>query len=75
MEKERKKAEKQKKFDEKKAKTTNGLATAAASKTKEKKIKQDAEKEAALPKYVEETPLGQKKSTLNTFQVTRFALE
>ncbi|KAL9040233.1 MAG: hypothetical protein Q9214_004567, partial [Letrouitia sp. 1 TL-2023] len=53
--KERKKAEKQKKFDEKKATTADGLTTAATSKTKEKKTKQDAEEEAALPKYVEET--------------------
>ncbi|KAI4105861.1 MAG: hypothetical protein L6R37_002507 [Teloschistes peruensis] len=62
LEKERKKAEKQKKFDEKKAKTSNTAASSAApSKTKEKKAKQTAEKEAPLPKYVEETPLGQKK--------------
>lgn len=63
VEKERKKAEKQKKFDEKKAKTSNATATAAPSKTKEKKAKQGAEKEAPLPEYVEETPPGQKKST------------
>ncbi|KAL8947813.1 MAG: hypothetical protein Q9222_005940 [Ikaeria aurantiellina] len=61
LEKECKKAEKQKKFDEKKAKTSNAAATTAPSKTKEKKAKQGAEKEVPLPKYVEETPLGQKK--------------
>ncbi|KAL9609510.1 MAG: hypothetical protein Q9167_005728 [Letrouitia subvulpina] len=64
LEKERKKAEKQRKFDEKKAKTANGPVTTTTSKTKEKKIKQDTEKEAALPKYVEETPSGQKKSAV-----------
>ena len=64
VEKERKRAEKQKKFDEKKAKTNSAAATTAPSKTKEKKSKQGAEKEAPLPEYVEETPQGQKKSTL-----------
>lgn len=62
VEKERKKAEKQKKFDEKKAKTSGSAATAAPSKTKEKKAKQGAEKEAPLPEYVEQTAPGQKKS-------------
>lgn len=70
VEKERKKAEKQKKFDEKKAKTSNAAATAALSKTKEKKAKQSEEKEAPLPKYVEETPPGEKKSRLCTFKAT-----
>lgn len=63
VEKERKKAEKQKKFDEKKAKTNSTAAGTAPSKTKEKKAKLGAEKEAPLPEYVEETPPGQKKST------------
>ncbi|KAI4228106.1 MAG: hypothetical protein L6R36_001886 [Xanthoria steineri] len=61
IEKERKKAEKQKKFDEKKAKTNSTAAGTAPSKTKEKKAKQGAEKEAPLPEYVEDTPPGQKK--------------
>ncbi|KAL8842527.1 MAG: hypothetical protein Q9170_000481 [Blastenia crenularia] len=61
LEKERKKAEKQKKFDEKKAKASNTATNAAPSKTKEKKIKHGEEKEAPLPRYVEETPPGQKK--------------
>ncbi|KAL9020566.1 MAG: hypothetical protein Q9185_002152 [Variospora sp. 1 TL-2023] len=60
LEKERIKAEKQKKFDEKRAKTCNA-AMAANKKTKEKKAKQGVEKEAPLPKYVEETPPGHKK--------------
>lgn len=62
MERERKKAEKQAKFDQKKAKTANATP-ATSSKTKEKKAK--AEKKAeedALPEYVEDTPPGQKKS-------------
>lgn len=70
VEKERKKAEKQKKFDEKRAKTSNAAATAAPSKTKEKKAKQSEEKEAPLPKYVEETPPGQKKSRPRTIEAT-----
>ncbi|KAL8987545.1 MAG: hypothetical protein Q9177_003253 [Variospora cf. flavescens] len=61
LEKERIKAEKQKKFDEKRAKTCNNAAMAAYKKTKEKKAKQGVEKEAPLPKYVEETPPGHKK--------------
>lgn len=64
MERERKKAEKQKKFDEKKAKASNAAASVALSKTKEKKARQEEEKEVPLPKYVEETPPGQKKSML-----------
>jgi hypothetical protein len=62
VEKERKKAEKQAKFDQKKAKAATA-APAATSKTKEKKAKadKDAEKEV-LPPYVEETPFGEKKS-------------
>lgn len=64
MERERKKAEKQAKFDQKKAKVANA-APATTSKSKEKKAK--AEKKAEediLPPYVEETPFGEKKSTL-----------
>lgn len=45
------------------AKTNSTAAGTAPSKTKEKKAKQGAEKEAPLPEYVEETPPGQKKST------------
>ena len=61
MERERKKAEKQAKFDQKKAKVT--AAAPAISKSKEKKAK--AEKKAIeelLPAYVEDTPFGEKKS-------------
>jgi valyl-tRNA synthetase len=63
VERERKKAEKQAKFDQKKAKVAN-TAPAATSKSKEKKAK--AEKKAeedVLPPYIEETPFGEKKST------------
>lgn len=64
MEKERKKAEKAKKFAEKKAKTATAPSAApTASKTKEKKAKSDAAKDEPLPEYVEETPPGEKKST------------
>jgi valyl-tRNA synthetase len=63
VEKERKKAEKAKKFAEKQAKTTTAPA-AAPSKTKEKKAKTDAAKDEPLPKYMEETPEGQKKSSI-----------
>lgn len=62
VEKERKKAEKAKKFAEKQAKTTNGNLTAAPSKTKEKKAKAQSSKEEPLPDYVEETRPGDKKS-------------
>ena len=62
MEKDRKKAEKAKKFAEKHAKTVNSSATPVLSKTKEKKAKQDSAKDEPLPKYVEETPEGEKKS-------------
>lgn len=54
--KERAKAEKARKFAEKQAKQA---AAAPSTKTKEKKPKV---KEEALPKYVEETPKGEKKS-------------
>ena len=66
VEKERKKAEKAKKFAEKQAKTVNGSAAPAPSKSKEKKAKQEAAKEEPLPEYVEETPLGEKKSMSET---------
>ena len=59
MEKERKKAEKLKKFSEKKAKTSSN---ADSSKTKDKPAKKESAKEIPLPEYVEETPLGEKKS-------------
>ena len=65
MEKERKKAEKAKKFAEKQAKTVTGASTiSTTSKTKEKKAKSDGTKDEPLPKYVEETPPGEKKSVL-----------
>ncbi|EDO01752.1 hypothetical protein SS1G_04227 [Sclerotinia sclerotiorum 1980 UF-70] len=62
LERERKKAEKQAKFDQKKQAQQANAASAASSKNKEKKAK--AEKKAAeevLPKYVEDTPEGEKK--------------
>lgn len=62
VEKERKKADKAKKFAEKQAKTVNSSAAPATSKSKEKKAKQEAVKEEPLPEYVEETPPGVKKS-------------
>jgi valyl-tRNA synthetase len=61
VERERKKAEKQAKFDQKKAKVAAVAPT--SSKSKEKKAK--AEKKAVeelLPAYVEDTPAGEKKS-------------
>lgn len=64
LEKERKKAEKQKKFDEKKAKVAGDPAMTVASKTKDKKAKQESAKEAPLPEYHEPTVPGQKKSML-----------
>lgn len=64
MEKDRKKAEKAKKFAEKKAKTTEVGVGSATSKTKEKKAKQDSSKDEPLAEYVEETPPGEKKSML-----------
>lgn len=62
VEKERKRAEKTKKFAKKQAKTVNGSATPTLSKTKEKKAKAASAKEEPLPDYVEETPPGEKKS-------------
>ena len=82
MEKERKKAEKQAKFDQKKAKVATVAPT--TSRSKEKKAK--AEKKAVedvLPAYVEDTPAGEKKSTnctpnefaapliINSYQIIR----
>lgn len=64
MEKERKKAEKQAKFDQKKAKAA-AATPAAISKSKEKKAKAEKKaEEGHLPAYVEETPAGDKKSML-----------
>lgn len=60
MERDRKKAEKAKKFAEKKSKNEKAAAP-APSKTKEKKSKQNSLDEP-LPEYVEETPPGEKKS-------------
>ena len=62
MERERKKADKLKKFAEKQAKTGASSATPqTAPKPKEKK-KPEAAKETALSAYVEDTPPGEKKS-------------
>lgn len=61
MERERKKAEKQAKFDQKKAKVANA-APGTTSKTKEKKANAEKKAEAAvLEKYEEATPAGEKK--------------
>lgn len=57
MERDRKKAEKAKKFAEKKLKN-EGVAALPASKVKEKKSKQS---DGPLPEYIEETPPGEKK--------------
>ena len=59
VERDRKKAEKSKKFAEKKSKNEAG-AGPAVSKTKEKKSKQNSS-DGPLPEYVEETPSGEKK--------------
>ncbi|KAH6998399.1 tRNA synthetases class I-domain-containing protein [Ilyonectria sp. MPI-CAGE-AT-0026] len=56
LEKERKKAEKQAKFDAKKAKVTT-----APKPAKEKKVKEKKPEEEPLPEYVEDTPEGEKK--------------
>jgi valyl-tRNA synthetase len=66
VERERKKAEKQAKFDQKKAKAANATP-ATSSKSKEKKAAAEKKAEAEiLPEYVEETPAGQKKSTFRS---------
>jgi valyl-tRNA synthetase len=63
VEKERKKAEKQAKFDQKNAKKAS-TAPVAVSKSKEKKAKADKKaEEDVLPAYVESTPEGEKKGT------------
>lgn len=63
VERERKKAEKQAKFDAKKKLSASTPAQPATSKSKEKKAKA-AEKttEEIVPEYVEETPHGERKS-------------
>ena len=65
MEKERKKAEKQAKFDQKKAKAAHAAQAGAgpvSSKAKEKNAKADKKaEENVLPPYVEDTPVGEKK--------------
>ncbi|KAI0482352.1 tRNA synthetases class I-domain-containing protein [Xylariaceae sp. FL0804] len=61
LEKERKKAEKDAKFQEKKAKAAQAAAPAAGAGKKEKKAKAPKPEEEALPPYVEDTPLGEKK--------------
>jgi valyl-tRNA synthetase len=63
VEKERKKAEKQAKFDQKNQKKATA-APAESSKNKEKKAKAEKKaEEELLPPYVEETPAGDKKSS------------
>ncbi len=67
VERERKKAEKQAKFDQKKASQANATP-AATSKSKEKKAKAEKKaEEEVLPPYIEETPTGEKKSTYKLF--------
>lgn len=67
VERERKKAEKQAKFDQKKAALANATPT-TTSKSKEKKAKAEKKaEEEVLPPYIEETPAGEKKSTLKLF--------
>ena len=63
-EKERKKAEKIQKFNEKKAKAkaASAQATPGTSKTIAKKAKQDTSKDEPLPPYKELTPPGERKS-------------
>ena len=62
VERERKKAEKQAKFDQKK-KAAATAAPAETSKNKEKKAKAEKKaEEEVLPAYVEETPAGERKS-------------
>lgn len=62
LEKERKKAEKNKKFLEKKAKAPQAAVGAGPSKTAEKKAKAaKATDDIKVPDYVEATPVGQKK--------------
>ncbi|KAI1083311.1 tRNA synthetases class I-domain-containing protein [Whalleya microplaca] len=60
LERERKKAEKAAKFEQKKAKAAQA-APAATGKLKEKKAKAPKAEEEALAPYVEDTPLGEKK--------------
>jgi valyl-tRNA synthetase len=70
VERERKKAEKQAKFDQKKAAQANAAPT-ATSKSKEKKAKAEKKaEEEILPPYVEETPFGEKKSPFQAYLPT-----
>ena len=62
MEKERKQAEKQAKFDQKKAKSA-AVTPAGSSKSKDKKaVAQKKAVDEVLPEFVEDTPSGEKKS-------------
>lgn len=64
-EKERKKAEKIQKYNEKKAKAqaANAQATQGISKATAARVaKQDISKDEPLPPYIEKTPHGEKKS-------------
>jgi len=62
VERERKKAEKQAKFEQKKAKVVTAAAVPPSSKSKEKKAKAaEKSEEDVLPAYVEDTPPGEKK--------------
>ncbi|KAH8744126.1 hypothetical protein F5882DRAFT_471902 [Hyaloscypha sp. PMI_1271] len=57
----RKKAEKQAKFDQKKAKATAAVPTLSANKEKKKAKAESKAEKKALPPYVEDTPAGDKK--------------
>lgn len=72
MERERKKAEKQAKFDQKNQKKA-AAAPVESSKTKEKKAKAEKKaEEELLPPYVEDTPAGEKKSVSYPFPILSF---
>ena len=60
-EKERKKEEARKKFEDKQAKTAAASALATSSKTKEKKAKQDLNKDEILPDFEWYVGTGKKK--------------
>lgn len=61
-EKERKKAEKIQKYNEKKVKAVNAQSIQGSSKPMAKKAKQDTSEDEPLPPYIEKTPPGEKKS-------------
>ncbi len=75
LEKERKKAEKKAKFDQKQAKAANAAVGQPPSKNKEKKSKAVEKAEEALPEYIEDTPVGEKKRKfLSRVTISRAAI-